>query len=94
MALLRIQHFVPDYDAWKRAFDADPMGRRDAGVRRYRVHRSAAEPGFVMIDLELDTVAEAERMLERLRLMWAGPGGRVMRDPQAWIVETVESRTL
>lgn len=94
MAILRIQHFVPDFERWKQAFDSDPMDRGGAGVRRYRIHRSVVEPGLVMIDLEFDTVAEAERMLERLRGLWAGPGGRVMRDPEAWVVETVESRTL
>jgi hypothetical protein len=47
-----------------------------------------------MIDLELDTVAEAERMLERLRQLWAGPGASVMRNPEAWIVEKIESTTV
>jgi hypothetical protein len=35
---------------------------------------------------------EAERLLEKLRQLWEGPGGTVMRNPEAWIVETVESR--
>jgi hypothetical protein len=47
-----------------------------------------------MIDLEFDSASEAERMLEKLRSLWAGPGGAVMRNPEAWIVETVESRSL
>ncbi len=47
-----------------------------------------------MIDLELDTVAEAEKLLERLRQLWTGPGGTVIRSPEAWIVETVEARSL
>lgn len=92
MAILRIQHVVPDFEAWKRAFDSDPVDRRGAGVRRYHVFRSVSEPGLVMVDLEFDTVADAGRLLERLRTLWAGPGGRVMRDPQAWIVEPVESK--
>ena len=32
-AVLRIQHSVPQYDGWKRAFDADPVERRGGGVR-------------------------------------------------------------
>jgi hypothetical protein len=91
MLILRIQHSVPNFDGWKRAFDSDPMDRKGSGVRRYHVYRAVAEPNLVMIDLELDTLAEAERLLGRLRQLWAGPGGAVMRNPEAWIVETVES---
>ena len=94
MPILRIQHAVPDFDRWKQAFESDPMDRKGSGVRRYWVHRSVDDPNFVMIDLELDSVGDAEAMLERLRSMWAGPAGAVMRNPQAWIVETVESRAL
>lgn len=94
MAILRIQHSVPNFDGWKRAFDSDPMDRKGSGVRRYHVYRGVAEPNLVMIDLELDTVAEAERLLERLRALWAGPGGSVMRDPEAWVLERVESASV
>jgi hypothetical protein len=94
MPIVHIQHTAPHFDAWKRAFDSDPMDRKGSGVRRYQIHRSMTEPVFVMIDLELDTVAEAESLLGRLRQMWTGPAGAVMRNPEAWIVETVESRSL
>ena len=85
---------MPSFEAWKRAFDNDPIDRRAFGVRRYQVYRAADDPNFVMIDLELDSVAEAEKLLEKLRALWAGPGGAVMRNPAAWIVETMDSRTL
>jgi hypothetical protein len=91
MPNLRIQHVVPNFDGWKRAFDNDPIDRKASGVRRYHVHRSVAEPNFVMIDLEFDSASEAERVLEKLRHLWAGPGGAVIRNPQAWILEIVES---
>jgi hypothetical protein len=94
MFMLRIQHVVPHFERWKRAFDSDPVGRDSSGVRRYHVHRSVADPNLVMIDLELDSVEDAERLLETLRRLWAGPGGGVMRNPEAWIVETVESRSV
>ena len=94
MPILRIQHSVPNFEGWKRAFESDPLDRKASGVRRYHVHRSVANPNFVMIDLEFDTVAEAEKLLEKLRHLWAGPGGTVMQNPEAWIVETVESRSL
>jgi len=90
--LLRIQHSVPDFERWKRAFDADPMDRKGAGVRRYHVYRTVADPNLVMIDLELDSLEAAEALLARLRELWSGPGGAVMRNPDAWILDHVESK--
>ena len=94
MPVLRIQHAVPNFDGWKRAFDGDPMDRKGSGVVRYQVHRSVADRNFVMLDLEFATLPEAEVLLSRLRALWAGPGGAVTRNPEAWIIETVESRSL
>ncbi len=91
MIILHIPHAVPDYEIWKRAFDKDPVDRKAAGVRRYHIYRSVSDPNFVVIDLEFDDVAAAEGLLGKLRKLWAGPAGDVMRDPQAWIVETVET---
>ena len=94
MPILHIQHAVPNFEGWKRAFESDPMDRKASGVRRYQVHRGVADSNFVMIDLEFGTLAEAETLLERLRQLWAGPGAVVTRNPQAWIVETVESKAI
>lgn len=91
MPILRIQHAVPTFDAWKRAFDSDPLDRKGGGVRRYQIRRSIPDPNLVMIDLEFDTVAEAEAFLERLNRLWNGPGKAVMQNPQAWVVQTIES---
>ena len=41
MPVLHIQHAVPNFDGWQRAFDGDPMDEKASGVRRYHVHRSA-----------------------------------------------------
>lgn len=70
------------------------MDRKGSGVRRYHVHRSVSDPNFVMIDLEFDSLTEAETMLNKLRHLWAGSGAAVMRNPEAWIVETIESRSV
>src|SRR5215204_3681634 len=58
--ILRIEHPVADYDAWKAAFDSDPIGRERSGVRRYRVMRATDDASHVMIDLEFDSLGEAE----------------------------------
>lgn len=89
MIVLRIQHPVPSFEAWKRAFDSDPLDRKGSGVRRHEVHRSVLDPNFVMIDLEFETAPEAQAFLERLRELWRGPGKSVMLSPEAWVLERV-----
>jgi hypothetical protein len=90
MPILQIEHPVPDFDAWKKAFDSDPIGRERSGVRRYRVLRPVGDPNYVMIDLEFDSAAEAEAAQVALRELWNRVD--VIRDPRARIVETVESK--
>jgi len=94
MPILRIQHPVPSFEAWKSAFDRDPMNRKGSGVQRYHIHRCVSDESLVMVDMEFATLAEAEQMLAKLRRLWAGPGSAVMRSPEAWIVETVEMKAL
>ena len=92
MPTLRIEHSVPDFTRWKQAFDSDPADRKGSGVRRYQVSRSVDDPNFVMIDLEFDTTGDAEGLLAKMRRVWSsGPGQSVMTNPQARIVETVET---
>lgn len=94
MPILRIEHSVPDFTGWKHAFDSDPVDRKGSGVRRYQVLRSVDDPNYVMIDLEFDTLEDAEGLLTKMRRVWSGDGQRVMRNPQARIVDSVESREL
>ncbi|WP_213576737.1 hypothetical protein [Rhodococcus sp. USK13] len=94
MPVLRVEHSVSDYDAWKKLFDDDPIDRKGSGVQRYRVGRSVHDPAYVTIDLEFATTEEADGLLEKLRGLWAGPGKEMMRDPRAQVVETVEDVTL
>jgi hypothetical protein len=94
MPILRIEHPVPDFDRWKQAFDDDPVGRQKSGVRRYQVLRSVDDPNYVMIDLEFETQKEAEALLAAMREVWAHVQGKVVLDPQARIVETVETKEL
>jgi hypothetical protein len=94
MPTIRIQHLVPDFDRWRQAFESDPMDRKGSGVTRYHVYRSVDTPNLVMIDLELETLAQSQTFLERLEQLWAGPGGKVMQNAEALIVDTVESKSL
>ena len=65
----------------KAAFDSDPADRRGSGVRRYRVSQSVDDPNYVLIDLDFDTVDEAEGLLNTMRGIWDGAGKTFMRNP-------------
>jgi len=92
MYVLRIEHPVPSYEGWRVAFDSDPVGRERLGVRRYQVLRPADDPNYIMIDLEFDSKGEAETFLAALRELWGRVEGTVLRNPQARIVEKIESK--
>jgi hypothetical protein len=90
MHILRVEHSVGDFDAWKQAFDSDPIGRERGGVRRYRILRQTDDPNHVMIDLEFDSSSEAESFLTGLRDLWSRVD--LMRDPHGRIAEIVEAK--
>jgi hypothetical protein len=92
MYILRIEHPILDFDGWKKAFDSDPVGREKSGVRRHRVLRPVDDAKFVMIDLEFDTAREAEALLAAMRVVWGRVEGKIMVNPQARIVEVLESK--
>lgn len=92
MYILRIEHPVPDFEGWKEAFDSDPVGREKSGVRLYRVLRPIDNANYVMIDLEFDTTSQAEVFLAALRVLWGRVEGKVMMNPQARIVEVMETK--
>ena len=92
MFTLRIEHPVPSFEGWKKAFDSDPVGREKSGVRQYRVQRPINDANYVMVDLEFDTASQAEALLAAMRVVWARVQGKIVMDPQARILESVESK--
>lgn len=91
MHILRIEHPVPDFAAWKRAFDSDPLGRRQAGVRRYRVLRPVEDAHYVLVDLEFETLPQANAMLQLLHQLWGQVEGKIIAKGTARIVEVAEA---
>ena len=57
-------------------------------MRRYRVLRATDDPNYVMVDLEFDSLSEAEAVQGALHELWSRVD--VMHSPQARIVEAVE----
>jgi len=94
MVILQIEHPVPSFDAWKKAFDSDPVNRKQSGVRRYRVLRPIDNPNYAIIDLEFDSVNEAEGLLAAMHEVWRGVQGTIIESPRVRIVEVVESKEL
>lgn len=91
MYMLRIEHAVPGYEGWKKAFDSDPVGREKLGVRRYQILRATDDPNYVFIDLEFDTAEAAQALLSAMQQIWKKVEGTVMTGPKTRIVEVVES---
>ncbi len=93
MTVLRLEHAISDFDVWKAAFDRDPVGREQSGVRSHRVYRPVDDPKYVAVDLEFDTAAEAERFQVALGQLWqsrqAAPA--LIGTPKVRIVEAVET---
>lgn len=94
MPTVRIEHAVSNFEQWKRAFDNDPADRKGSGVRRYQILRPRDDPDYVMIDLEFDSVDQAEAFLRTMQRIWAGPGKAAMQNPRARITDRVEDREL
>ena len=93
MPILQIEHGLRDYDAWKKSFESDPIGREQGRVRRYRISRPIDDPNYVIVDLEFDSNDDAESFQTKLRELWARVGGDLgMQNPQARIVEVVEQK--
>ena len=67
MCTLKIEHPIGDFETWKAAFERDPVGRKQSGVRRYRVFRPVDDPKYVMIDLDFEGITEAQAFLEARR---------------------------
>ena len=92
-AIVRVEHKVGSYDAWKNRFNSDPLGRKKSGVTVYRVSRSLDDPNLVTIDLEFANSNQAKSFETALREMWKSPEAQnLMQNPQLRTVELVESR--
>jgi len=90
MIILQIEHPVPDYSSWKKAFDIDPVNRKQSGVKRYRIFRQTDNPNYVIIELEFDKLNEAKELLAALQGIWKQIEGKIITGPKTRIIEMVE----
>jgi len=95
MPTLHIEHPITDFPTWKTAFDRFAPARKEAGVRRHRVQRTVDDPAYVVVDLDFDTAAEAERFLGFLQTrVWSSPDSApaLVGSPHTRIMETAEEQ--
>jgi hypothetical protein len=75
MATLHIEHEITELSTWQAAFDAFAAARAQAGVRRERVQQPVDDEHYVVIDLDFDTVEQAQAFLAFLQEhVWSTPG--------------------
>lgn len=92
MATLHIEHPVTDIAVWKSAFDHFAEARTQAGVRAATVRQPIDDDHYVVIDLEFDTTADAERFRQFLQtVVWATPANSpaLAGTPQTRVLERV-----
>jgi hypothetical protein len=92
MFILRIEHKVSDYNTWKYAFDSDPVGRKQMGVRHYQISRPVDDDKYVIVDLEFDTAEQAKALLNAMQVVWGNVAGKIIVDPKAKITEVTETK--
>jgi hypothetical protein len=83
-------HFeVGDFDAWKKNFDSDPVGRAENGGKGHRLYRSVANPGEVFVAVEFGSTEDAQAFREKLLASGALDNITVKTEPT--VVEETES---
>jgi hypothetical protein len=92
MLTVQIEHPIRDFKSWRAAFDSDPVGRKQAGVRRYRILRPVDEPNRVVIELDFDSASEAEAFVAAMRKVWNRVEGTIIMSPTARILESIETK--
>jgi hypothetical protein len=96
MATLHIEHPITDLNMWLTAFGKFAEARQKGGVRAHRIYQPVDDARYIVIDLDFDTIDEAERFKTFLELnVWssreASPG--LAGTPQARVLERVAPET-
>jgi hypothetical protein len=94
MILLHIEHTTLNFEAWKTSFEGFAALREQSGVRRYRIVRPIDNPNFAIIDLEFDSVDDAQFLLAAVQQVWQRVGGTLIKDPLWRICEVAETQEL
>lgn len=94
MIALRIEHKIADYSSWKKAFDSDPINRKQSGVKRFRIYQPTDDPNFVIIELEFNHLDQALSTQKALQDIFPKIEGSLVFKAQTKIIKIVESQEL
>ena len=78
MVTLRIEHKIASYDGWKKAFDGDPINRKQSGVKRYRIYRPVDGDSFVIVDLDFEKIEQANAVKAALQSIFSKIEGSII----------------
>lgn len=97
MPTLHIEHAITNFPTWLAAFGRFADARRDAGARDERVHQPVADPNYVVVDIDFDTVDEANAFLHFLEtVVWSIPANApaLAGSPRALVLESAPAPSL
>jgi hypothetical protein len=94
MQTLQIEHEIPNYDGWKKAFDNDPINRKQSGVKSYRIYRPEGNRNLVIVELDFDNIDQLNTTLQALQNLWNKVQGTVMMNAKTKVLEIVESKDI
>lgn len=94
MTTLRIEHKIAGYDGWKKAFDSDPLNRKQSGVKRYRIYQPTDDTNFVIIELDFDSLEQAQTAKTALQNIFPKIEGSLIFGAQLKIMNVIESKEL
>jgi hypothetical protein len=90
MTTLRIEHKISSFEGWRKAFDNDPINRKQSGVKRYRIYRPTDNSNFVIIDLDFNNLEEAQATKTALEKIFPKIEGSLVFDIQLRILDVIE----
>ncbi|MCB0602087.1 MAG: hypothetical protein KDC28_12705 [Saprospiraceae bacterium] len=91
MIVLRIEHKIANYTGWKKAFENDPIDRKQSGVKKYRIYRPVGDEAFVIIDLEFEHLEQAQATKAALENIFPKIEGSIIFGVQLKILEVIET---
>lgn len=91
MTILQIEHSISSFEIWKETFDADPINRKECGVKHYLVFRPEDDPNYVILHLGFDTVSDARETLGKLEVLWQKVEGSILINPQTRILHIADA---
>ena len=94
MATLHIEHSIHDLQTWLTAFGRFAEARQRGGVQNYRIYQPVADDKYILIELDFDTVEQAEQFKRFLETnVWSSPTASpgLASTPQARVLVPVDN---